>query len=225
MRVEGPPTIPPPPPIEDVGAPVDGEGEARPHFLRRAWRRCRSGRLPGWWIGLAFVAGLAIGAAVLATFQASGAIPPPPVNANVLAEASSDIILNVREPYLTKVAQQRAEATQGPVRFENPRVNVLPGDRLRVVGDVPFMGQRFQAAALMTVGVADRRVKLQVRDVQIGNLRLPMDLDAAIAQPINAELARLVEEGQFDVIDVATAEDRLVVRLVAAPTPAARPPR
>ncbi len=220
MTVHEPTTIPPPPTVvespaaDQPGAPPDA---GRPGRVFRAWSRIRSCRVPGWKILLAFVCGLALGAAALATFQASGAIPPPPLEGNILAEANSDIILNIRQPYLTKVAQQRAATTQGPVPFENPRVNVMPGQRLEVVGDVPFMGQRFQAAALMTVGVVDRRVKLQVREVHVGTLRLPIDLDAAIAQPINAELARLVEDGQFD------AEDRLVLRLVS--TTPSRPPR
>ncbi len=89
------------------------------------------------------------------------------------------------------------------------------GDRLRATGDIPFMGQRFQASAMMSVGVAERKIKLQVQEVMLGTLLLPIDLDAIFAQPINRELAQIIEDGQFDVLHVGTASDRLVLYLAS----------
>lgn len=205
------------PPDTEAGA-AGGEGDPLPDPAHDPHARRR--RFPRWVRRslapiVALVVGMMLGAAALATFQASGVVPQPPVGGNLSAEASSDVILNLREGYLTRLAVQRAGLAQGPIPFENVRINVLPGQRLRLLGEIPFMGQRWQASAMMTVGVVQRRIRVDVRDAQVGALLLPIDLEALVAQPLNAELARLFEDGDFDVLDVATTEDRLVVRLAA----------
>lgn len=168
---------------------------------------------PFLWALLGLLVGLMLGTATLATFQASGVIAPPPIGGNLGAEAASDVVLALRQPYLSRLAAERMATVQAPIVLENVRIDVLPNERLRLLGDVPFMGQRWQAFAMMNIGVAERRIRVQVREVQVGTLVLPLDLDAVVAQPINAELARMVDESLFDVIDVATAEDRVIVRL------------
>ena len=85
------------------------------------------------------------------------------------------------------------------------------------------MGQRFQVSTLMTVGVMARRVRVDARDMQLGNLVLPIDVDGLLAQPINQELGRMIDDGQFDVAEVTTDDDRIVVRLT--PTMASAAPR
>jgi hypothetical protein len=189
---------------------VDGPCSETRSPLLNIVRGCR----PRWTTVAALLVGLLLGAAGLATFQASGTVPPPPVGGNLAAETDSDFVLSVREPYLTRMAAQQAAAIQGPVPFENVRVNILPGQQLRLLADIRFMGQRFELSTLMTVGVVNRRIQLQAGEAQLGTLVLPVDLQETLAQPINRELAQLFDSGQFDVLDVATATDRLIVRLV-----------
>ena len=203
-----------------VSAPEGHHHEASTSHAHH--RRVGRALLRLWPVAVALLLGAALGAAALAGFQAYGAVPPPPLRGSVAAEADSDLILTIREPYLSQIAAQQVAATPSLVPFENVRVNVLPGDRLRVLGDIPFMGQRFQASASMTVGVADRQIKLQVREVLLGTLLLPVDLDAIFAQPINRELAELVEAGGFEVLHVATAADRLVLHLAQRTPPQTR---
>ena len=195
-----------------------GRGGRLPRRLLRRWPLAAP-LLRRWPLAAALLVGVLLGAVSLAGFQASGAVPPPPLGGNIALEASSDLVLTIREPYLSRIAAQQVAAAPSLVPFENVRVNVLPGDRLRVLADIPFMGQRFQASALMTVGVADGRIKLSVREALLGTLLLPVDLDAMFAQPINQELAELVEAGQFDVLHVGTAADRLVLHLSARNAP------
>ena len=215
---------PPQPPPTGSGDPAvlppDGRAGREPEALAR--RRVARILLRQWPLAVALLVGTLLGAAALAGFQAYGAVPPPPFRGDLALEAGSDLVLTIREPYLSRIAAQQVAAAPSLVPFENVRVNVLPGDRLRVLADVPFMGQRFQASALMTVGVAERRIKLQVQEVLLGTLILPLDLDALFAQPINRELAQLVEDGGFEVLHVGTAADRLVLHLAArnAPPPA-----
>lgn len=163
---------------------------------------------------VAWSLGVIIGAAGIVGFQASGTLPPPPLATGV-GETDSDLILTIRESYISRTAAQQVATVPSLVPLENVRVNILPNDRLRVLADVPFMGQRFQASALMSVGVVERRVRVQVQEAQLGTLLLPLDLDALFAQPINRELAALLEASQFEAVRVVTTSDRLVVSLAS----------
>jgi hypothetical protein len=191
----------------------------RSHQRRSRWARIASRHWP---VVVALVLGTLIGAAGLAGFQAYGAVPPPPLGGNLAVAADSDLVLTIREQYLSRIAAQQVASVPSLVPFENVRVNILPGDRLRATGDIPFMGQRFQASAMMSVGVAERKIKLQVQEVMLGTLLLPIDLDAIFAQPINRELAQIIEDGQFDVLHVGTASDRLVLHLASRSAAAPR---
>ena len=171
--------------------------------------------LPRLSTAVALVLGALVGAAALATIQAYGLVSPPPVRGSGGTYADEDVVLTLREAYLGRIAADHVAAVPTLVPVENIRLNVLPGQRLRVFGDVAFFGQRWQLSALMTVGVVDRRVRLQTQEVQVGTLVLPIDVDGIVAEPINRELDALIEENQFDVIEVATTTDRLVVRLAA----------
>lgn len=187
-----------------------------PMRLLPRWVRCRRNT------ALAAVVGAVLGALTLTLFQAVGAVDPPPLGLNQALEAESDLILSVREPYLTSIAARRAAQAEGPVPFENVRVDVQPGERLIVLGDVRFMGQSFRATALMTVGVVNRRVRLRAESFHIGAIQVPIDLEQLVAEPINRELAEMFNTGQFAPIDVATSSDRLVVRLVEQPSAGGR---
>lgn len=230
-----------PPDAQLMGGAADPAPGPWPPSPDRA--RPGTGRRRSWvrWGGvllLTLIVGGALGAAVLAGVQAFGTIPPPPIGGNLAAEASSDVILNIRQPYLTRLATQHVAllsssggAPGTTIAMENVRVDVLPAQRLRLLGETRIMGLPVQASVLATVRAERGRVQIQVPEqVEVGSFSLPaanvlggMSLDTLLAQPINAELAHLVEGSGFEVLDVATAEDRLVVRLAA--TPAAAPAR
>jgi hypothetical protein len=175
----------------------------------RGWCRRRFGT------GLTFLIGAAIGAAALATCQASGVVSPPPAGGNVAAEAESDIILTIREPYLSRLAAEQTAGLQLPVPLEDVRVDLLPGRHVRLLGNVRFMGQRVELAAPMTVAVNQRQVRLAASTLELGALAVPIDLDQLVAEPINREAARLVADGRFEVVDVTTTNDQLILRLTA----------
>lgn len=178
-------------------------------------RRSRFGYL--WLRALILLLGMLLGAALLATFQATGAVPPPPVGDGT-AELESDVVLSIRESYLNRVIAERASdpAAAGPI--QNLRVELHPNRRLQFVGDVLVLNQWLQANADGALGVADGRIHVAVDEVRVGRLRLPVQLGALIAQPINAELERLTVDDQFRIVDVATATDRIIVRLAATPS-------
>ena len=178
-------------------------------------RRSRFGYL--WLRALILLLGMLLGAALLATFQATGNLPPPPVGDGT-AELESDVVLSIRESYLNRAIAERAAdpAAAGPI--QNLQVELQPNRRLSFVGDVHVLNQQLQANASGTLGVADGRVQVVVDEVRVGNLRLPADLGRLVAEPINAELARLASDDQFRIVDVATATDRVVIRLAAAPS-------
>lgn len=201
-------------PAADTQAAARGSDHRQTRWARIVRRQ--------WPLAAALLLGTLVGAAALAGFQAYGAVPPPPLGGNVAVAADSDLVLTIREQYLSRIAAQQVAMVPSLVPFENVRVNVLPGDRLRATGDIPFMGQRFQASAMMSVGVAERKIKLQVQEVMLGTLLLPIDLDAIFAQPINRELAQIIEDGQFDVLHVGTASDRLVLYLASRSAAAPR---
>ena len=184
-------------------------------------RRSRFGYL--WLRALILLLGMLLGAALLATFQATGKLPPPPVG-NRNADRESDVIVSIREAYLNRmIAERTADPAQaGPVR--NLQVNVQADQRLQFVGEVQVLNQRFQANADGSLGVSDGRVQVQLDEVRVGTLRLPADLGRLIAEPINAELARLVPDDQFRIVDVATVTDRIDVRLAAAPSQSGQRP-
>ena len=172
---------------------------------------------------LAFLAGALLGPLVLLLVQAMSVRPSTTVGTRGPGGSGNDLVLTIQEPYLSLIAEQRLATIPAPIRLENVRVDVLPGERLVLLADVPFMGQRFQVSTLMTVGVMARRVRVDARDMQLGNLVLPIDVDRLLAQPINQELRRMIDDGQFDVAEVTTDDDRIVVRLT--PTMASAAPR
>ena len=175
-------------------------------------RRSRFGFL--WLRLLILLLGMLLGAALLATFQATGTIPPTPVGDGA-AELESDIVVSVRESYLNRQIAERAAAA-GPV--QNLQVELQPNRRLTFVGDVQVLNQRLRANANGSLGVSDGRVQVQVEEVRVGTLRLPADLGRVVAEPMNAELQRLAADDQFRIVDVATATDRIVIRLAAVPS-------
>jgi len=168
---------------------------------------------PRWATILAFILGAILGPAVLLMVQALSAPRAESIGPRISAASGQDLVLTLQEPYLTSLVQQRLAAIQGPVRLENPRIDVMPGERLVLIAEVPFMGQRFEASALMAVGVVDRLVRLDAREVMLGSLVLPIDIDALLTQPINRELAQMARDGQLDVVAVTTSDDRMTVRL------------
>lgn len=196
-----PPTSPPPPPPR---------------------RRSHFGFL--WLRALILLLGMLLGAALLATFQATGTLPPPPVGDGT-TELESDVVLSIRESYLNRMIAERGAdpATAGPI--QNLQVELQPNRRLAFVGDVTVLNQRLRANAGGMVGVVDGRVQVQVDEVRVGTLRLPADLGNLVAQPINAELERLAADDHFQIVDVATATDRIVIRLAAAPSQSGQRPR
>ena len=205
---------------EELPAPPRPE-PARP--LAGALRRLGVGGRPCRATVLAFLAGALLGPLVLLAVQALSARHSTAVGTRGPGGGGNDLVLTIQEPYLSLIAEQRLVSIPAPIRLENVRVDVLPGERLVLLADVPFMGQRFQVSTLMTVGVMARRVRVDARDMQLGNLVLPIDVDGLLAQPINQELGRMVDDGQFDVAEVTTGDDRIVVRLT--PTTSSAAPR
>jgi hypothetical protein len=191
--------------------------------LAGALRRLGVGGRPRRSTVLAFLAGALLGPLVLLLVQAMSVRPSTTVGTRGPGGSGNDLVLTIQEPYLSLIAEQRLATIPAPIRLENVRVDVLPGERLVLLADVPFMGQRFQVSTLMTVGVMARRVRVDARDMQLGNLVLPIDVDRLLAQPINQELRRMIDDGQFDVAEVTTDDDRIVVRLT--PTMSSAAPR
>ena len=202
-------------PIHAPEAPITELPSAPDDEDPRPRRRRHFGYL--WRRALILVLGILLGAALLATFQATGALPPPPVGDGT-AELESDVVVSVRESYLNRViAENSADpAAAGPIH--NLQVRLQPNRRLSFVGDVYVLNQRLQANAGGTIGVADGRIQVQVDEVRVGMLRLPADLGKLVAEPINAELERLAADDQFRIVDVATATDRVIIRLAASPS-------
>ncbi|MDP8924798.1 MAG: hypothetical protein M3O34_18245 [Chloroflexota bacterium] len=184
--------------------------------------RRRRHRFP-WKLLLTLVLGMLLGAALLATFQASGSLPPPPIG-DPAAELDSDVIVSIRESYLNRVIAERPTDPAAGGSLQNLKVDLEPGRRLSFVGDVPVMNQRFQANVSCTLGVVDGRIRVTVETVRVGTLALPTGLGDMLAEPLNAELARLVADDQFRIVDVATATDRVIVRLAAADPSQSRQP-
>jgi hypothetical protein len=191
--------------------------------LSDALRRLGVGGRPRRSTVLAFLAGALLGPLILLLVQALSVRPSTAVGTRGPGEGGNDLVLTLQEPYLSLAAQQRLASIPAPIRLENVRVDVLPGERVVLLGEAPFMGQRFEVSTLMTVGVVGRRVHVDAGDVQLGNLTLPIDVDGLLAQPINQELGRMVDDGQFDVAEVTTGDDRIVVRLT--PTMSSAAPR
>jgi hypothetical protein len=203
-----------PPVAEPPGEP---EWMSRtPYRLLPRWARCRRSTL------LAGLAGTLLGMLTLTLFQGVGAVDPPPIGLNQSLEAESDLILSVRESYLTSIAASEVARLGTPIPLENVRVDVQPGQRIVVIGDGQFMGIRAPAIALMTVGIADSQVRLRAESLHFGALQLPVDLQRMVADPINQQLAQMFNASQFVPIDVATSSDRLVVRLVNVSSPGGR---
>jgi len=173
-------------------------------------RRLRS---VGWRL-LILVTGMLLGAATLATFQASGALPPPPVG-DVAVDADSDVIVSVRQSYLNRVVAERAAESGGAGPLQDMRIDLEPGRRVILGGDVTVLNQRFRATANGTIGVADGRVQVAFDQVRVGTLTLPVGLGEMVAAPINEELNRVSAGDDFRIVDVATTSDRVIVRLAA----------
>lgn len=176
-------------------------------------RRSRFGFL--WLRALILLLGMLLGAALLATFQATGSLPPPPVGDRA-AEQDADVIVSIRESYLNRVIAERAAASAVSGPLQHLELDLEPGGRLSFVGDVLVLNQSLRANASGTVGVADGRIRIDVNAVQVGTLRLPPELGNLVADPVNAELERLAPDDRFRIVDVATASDRIMVRLAAA---------
>ncbi len=104
-------------------------------------RRSRFGYL--WLRALILLLGMLLGAALLATFQATGKVPPPPPISSRTAELESDIVVSIRESYLNRIIAERTAdpAQAGPI--QNLRVNVQPDRRLTFTGEVQVLNQRF----------------------------------------------------------------------------------
>ena len=208
-----------PPESSDSGAPTGENESAPPPDLSRGGRSTRLlrgvgwARRPRWTTILAFILGAILGPAVLLTVQALSAPRAASIGPRISAAGGQDLVLTLQEPYLSALVQQRLAAVQGPVRLENPRIDVVPGERLVLIAEVPFMGQRFEASALMAVGVVDGLARLDAREVMLGSLVLPIDIDGLLTQPINRELAQMARDGQLDVVEVTTSDDRMMVRL------------
>src|SRR3712207_1165038 len=115
-------------------------------------RRSRFGYL--WLRALILLLGMLLGAALLATFQATGKLPPPPPITSRTAEQESDVVVSIREAYLNRVIAERTAdpAQAGPIR--NLQVNVRPDRQLQFVGDVHVFNQRLEANAGGIIGVA-----------------------------------------------------------------------
>lgn len=198
------------PAAENEPAPATGAPRGRAsRFLDRLGRS----RRPRGATILAFILGAILGSAALLMAQALSAPRAASIVPRISAASGQDLVLTLQEPYLTSLMQQRLGAIQGPIRLENPRIDVLSGERIVLVAEAPFMGQRFEASALMAIGVVDRQVRLDAREVMLGSLVLPIDLDGLLTQPINRELAQMARDGQFDVVEVTTSDDRVVLRL------------
>ena len=197
-------------PVDQVPSTPDGSGRSSPPP-----RKSHFGFL--WLRALILLLGMLLGAALLATFQATGTVPPTPIG-DAAAELESDVVITVRESYLNGMIAERSadSATGGPV--QNLQVELQPNRRLAFVGDVQVLNQRLRANAGGSIGVADGRVRVEVDEVRVGTLRLPPDLGRLVAEPVNAELERLAFDEEFRIVDVATATDRIVVRLAAAPS-------
>lgn len=198
------------------------QGHAGPPLPPTPRRRSHFGYL--WLRALILLLGMLLGAALLATFQATGNLPPPPVGDGT-AELESDVVLSIREAYLNRVIAERASDPAAASPIQNLQVELHPNRRLAFVGDVQVFNQRLKANANGIVGVADGRIQVQVDEVQVGTLRLPAELGNLVAQPINVELERLAPDDQFRIVDVATATDRIVIRLAATGSQSGQRPR
>jgi hypothetical protein len=165
---------------------------------------------------LLLLVGLLFGAAILATFQASGALPPPPVG-DAAAAQDSDVDVSVRQSYLNRVVTERAAEAGNAGPLQNVRIDLEPGRRVSLSGDLSgnlaWLNQRVTANGML--GVEDGRVSVHFEQLQVGPFVLLGGFDDMIAAPINAELARLSAGEEFRIVDVATTSDRVIVRLAA----------
>lgn len=202
VHAPDPPHTDPKSDLIHAGPPVGPTPRRRSHF----------GYL--WLRALILLLGMLLGAALLATFQATGNLPPPPLGDGT-AELESDVVLSIRESYLNRVITERASDPAAASPIQNLQVELHPNRRLAFVGDVHVFNQRLRANANGAIGVADGRIQVQVDEVWVGTLRLPAELGSLVAQPINAELEHLAPGDQFRIVDVATATDRIVIRLAA----------
>jgi hypothetical protein len=165
--------------------------------------------------GLSMLVGAVLGAAALATIQATGTLPPPPIGGDPFAEQDADVVVSLRESYINRLVAEHAARTGAAGPLQNLRVDVLPGRRMEVRGDVAFLNQPLEASASGLLSAADGRVRVEFDAVRVGTLNLPATLGETVAAPINAELDRLSADEQFRIVDVATAADRVIVRLAA----------
>lgn len=174
-------------------------------------RRRRGSGIP--WSRLShLVAGMVLGAAVLATCQATGSLPPTDVG-QLGAALESDVEVSIREAYLNRAIAEQAALNGSPGPIQNVRVDLQPQQRVELTADVSFMNQQLVGTATGLLSVADGRMRVDVDGVQVGSLRLPVGLGELVSEPINAELDRLLADGQFRIAGVATTTDRLIVRL------------
>ena len=198
-------------PVETPGAPP--AADPSPPRADAPPRRSRRLRHVASHLVLLLV-GLLFGAAILATFQASGALPPPAVG-DAVADADADVIVSVRQTYLNRVVTERAAEAGNAGPLQDMRIDLEPGRRVILGGDVAVLNQTFRATANGTIGVADGRVRVAFDQIRVGTLNLPVGLGEMVAAPINEELERLSAGEDFRIVDVATTSDRVSVRLAA----------
>ena len=164
-------------------------------------------------IPLAALVGLLIGGA--AVLLALALVRPRIAPTAPERAGASDLSMTISRELLVREANRRAGATLRSYDLSDPRWELGEEDTLTLdaLGKLPVLGTQVRVRVLGQLRAEQGVVRVQIRSVEYGAIRVSGDAIAGLADELNRELAGAVDRETFAVEDVETTPEAIVLRL------------
>lgn len=161
----------------------------------------------------AAIAGLLIGGA--AVLLALALVRPPLAATPPERAGTSDLSLTISRELLVREANRRAGDTLRAYGLSDPKWELGEDDTLTLdaLGQLPVLGTEVRVRVIGQLRAEQGVVRVAIRNVDYGAIRVSGDAIAGLADGLNRDLAGAVDRETFAVEDVETTPETIVLRL------------